>query len=75
MPTELPDFKTKLRVPIVDAWTWTHWLDGWTQFLFGDTTGWTVDDVLAKSVGQFEKAAPFPPDDAEGKTISATAQA
>jgi hypothetical protein len=75
MPTALLDFKTKLRVPLVDAWTWTHWLDGWKQFLFGDTTGWTVDDVLAKSAGQFEKAAPFLPDRAEGKTISATAQA
>ena len=75
MPTGLLELMTKLRVPRVVAWTWGHWLDGWTKVLEGDVSGWTVDKVLAEGGGQFERAAPYLPGDAEGGTVSATAQA
>lgn len=74
-PTELLGFMSKLRVPKVEAFTWGHWLDGWTPNLTGDTLNWTPQDVIAQFTGQLEKASPYLPDGTAGATISATTQA
>jgi hypothetical protein len=76
-PTQLLGFKSTLRVPRVEAFTWGHWLDEWTVELLGDTSGWTTQDVLARFGGQLERAAPWLPAGSEPSdgTYSASAQA
>lgn len=76
-PTELLGFMSRLRVPRVEAFTWGHWLDGWTVELTGDTSNWTPQDVIAKFAGQLEKASPYLPDGAgeHDGSFSATALA